>query len=64
MKNAEIFKLISLVLALVICLSLCACGGEKEDDYAGLGGLDVGGATGNSGNGGSCNGYSFLEIYI
>lgn len=59
MKNAKNFKLISLVLALVMCLSLCACGGgEKDDDYAGLGGLNVGGQQGNSGNGGSGDGGS------
>ena len=58
MRKEKILKLMALLLAMVMCVSLCACGGggESDDDYAGLGGLDVGGAQGGSGNSGSGNG--------
>lgn len=45
---------IALVLSVILCFALCACGDNNtpvEDDYEALDGLNVGGAQGDSGNG-------------
>ena len=44
----------ALVLSVILCFALCACGDNNtpvEDDYEALDGLNVGGAQGDSGNG-------------
>lgn len=48
----NITKMLAILLAMVMCISLCACGGDSgNDEYDGLGGLDVGGATGDGDDG-------------
>lgn len=59
MQKQKVLKLMALLLAVVMCVSLCACGESNtpvEDDYDALGGLNVGGAQGGDNNSGTGNG--------